>query len=199
VPKAQNKPIRDLVFNPTRRQFAAFGSVAALCSGSAGATSLTVGASSAKAPSHSVHRQGNLFRPESGEHPGLVMFASAAASHSANAAVAEQLASQGWAVLLVESHSSKDPDRINRDARAHVDWLVTQSGVAAIPAKESAANHCYTLRSFCAAQPKFSLASRDERQSASASAVLFAAPAALLAKHSENLNAAARALYRFSA
>jgi hypothetical protein len=112
--------------------------------------------------------------------------------------VAHQLASQGWAVLLVATQVTDDPDRINQAARKHVDWLVTQSGVAAVPAKESAANHGYSLHSFGAAQPRLSLASRDERRSAAASAVLFAAPAALLAKHSENLNAAARALYRLS-
>ncbi len=119
------------MFNPTRRQFAAFGSVAALWSGSAGAATLTNTASPAKAASHNVQRQGNLFQPETGEHPGLVMFASAAASRSANAAVAQQLASQGLAVLLVEAPVTDDPDRVIHDARVHIDWLVSQSGVAA--------------------------------------------------------------------
>lgn len=199
MPKSSKKSAGTQMFNPTRRQFAAFGSVAALWSGSAGAATLTNTASPAKAASHNVQRQGNLFQPETGEHPGLVMFASAAASRSANAAVAQQLASQGLAVLLVEAPVTDDPDRVIHDARVHIDWLVSQSGVAADPAKENALNHGYTLRSFCAAQPALSLASREQRRAASASGVLFAGPAAEFAKRSESLNAAARALHRLSA
>jgi hypothetical protein len=198
VSEATINPVRNLALNPSRRQFAALGAVAAIYSGSAAAAPLASNTKPLKTGSLKVTVDGNLFRPEAGEHPGLVMFASAAAANSANAAVAHQLASQGWAVLLVATQVTDDPDRINQAARKHIDWLVTQSGVAAVPAKESAANHGYSLHSFGAAQPRLSLASRDERRSAAASAVLFAAPAALLAKHSENLNAAARALHRFS-
>jgi hypothetical protein len=199
VSKALSNTAKKVAFNPNRREFAVLGAVAAFCSGSASATSLTDTTKSASPVSLTVNRQGNLFRPESGEHPGLVMFAAPAASHSANAAVAQQLASQGWAVLLVENHGTDDPARISRDAHAHADWLVAQPGVAAVSPEGNDAKHGFTLRSFSAVQPKLSLANREQRQAASASAVLFAAPTDMLAKRAESLNAAARALHRFSA
>lgn len=203
--KATIKPAKNLVLNPSRRQFAALGAVAAVCSGSAVAAPLAKSAKSRKTGSLKVKVESNLFRPELGEHPGLVMYASAVAAKSANAAVAHQLASQGWAVLLVEHGAVTDPRGITRETRAHVESLVAQPGVARPVAHATHGDskmHGFILRSVSAAQPSLSLASREERQSAAVCNVLFAAPGALLAKDRarlESLNSAARAVYRRAA
>lgn len=203
--KAANKPVKNLVFNPSRRQFAAVGAAAALWSGNAGATTLAAAAKPTKAASLKVQNKGNLFHPETDEHPGLVMFASAAVSHSANAAVAHQLASQGWAVLLVDAPEHADPARVNREAQAHAEWLVAQPGVLKTQnatTTAGASKHSFVLRSFSAAHPVLSLASRTERRAANASGTLFAAPAAILAQSKNCLNSlhsAARSLHRLSA
>lgn len=203
--KAANKPINNLSLTPSRREFAAIGAVTALWSGGAGATTLASAARSARSASLKVQNTGNLFRPVSDDHPGLVMFASAAASRSANAAVAHQLASQGWAVLLVDAPQNADTASLNRDAQAHVDWLVAQPGV--LNTKKATTNagtseHGFVLRSFSAAHPTLSLASRSERREANVSSTLFSAPAAILAQSKDRLNSlhsAARALHRYSA
>lgn len=203
--KAANKPVKNLVFNPSRREFAAVGATAAFWSGSAGATTLATAAQSTKTASLKVQKKGNLFHPATDEHPGLVMFASAAASRSANAAVAHQLASQGWAVLLVDTPEHSDPARVNKEAQAHTEWLVAQPGVLKAQTATVAAGtskHGFVLRSFSAAYPALSLASRSERRTANASGTLFAAPAAILAQSKDRLNSlhsAARSLHRLSA
>lgn len=201
MPEAGIKIDGKSVIAPSRRQFAALGAVTALWGGSAVAAPTSVARKPLAVRSVRAESGTMLFRPETGEHPGLVMFETSGSSHSANAAVAQQLASQGWAVLLVGPHSIDDPARITRDTRGYVRWLVSQPGVAAITAKERDSMDGFTLRSFSAAQPSLSLASREERRAAAACNVLFAAPGALLAKDGarcQSLNSAARALYRRS-
>ena len=188
-----NKAAMNLAFKPSRRDFAVFGAVAAMGSGAAAPLS----AATASATTHSlgVKNAGNLFRPETGEHPGLVMFASPAASRSANAAVAHQLASQGWAVLLVDTPAHGDSTRMNRDAKAHAKSLASQPGV--LTPKQG-----FVLRSFSAAHPSLSLASRAERRAANVSSTLFAVPANVLTQSKARLNSlhsAARALHRYAA
>lgn len=200
--EAANKITENRVFKPSRREFAAVSTVAALWSGNAVAAPLSASTKPQAVRSFAAGAHGMLFRPEAGEHPGLVMFESPGSSRSANAAVAQQLASQGWAVLLVETKVTDDPAVIIRDARAHVDWLVAQPGVSAPNADPVSKMHGFTLRSFSAAAPALSLASRDERRAAATSNMLFAAPGAVLAKDKrrcDSLNVAARALYKRSA
>ena len=201
--EAANNEALNLAVKPSRRDFAAFGAVAAM--GSSIAAPLAAASASDKPRSLVVKNEGGLFRPETGEHPGLVMFASVAASHSANAAVAHQLASQGWAVMLVNAPDYTDTVRVNRDAKAHAKWLLAQPGVSK-PKKSAAANSTSTdgfvLRSFSAAHPTLSLASRAERRAANASSTLFAVPATDLAQSKDRLNSlhnAARALHRYAA
>lgn len=199
--EAITKPAMNLVLNPSRRQFAALGAVAAVCSGHAVAAPLASHAMSRKTGTLKVKIEGNLFRPQVGEHPGLVMYASAAATKSANAAVAQQLASEGWAVLLVEAGLTDDPLRIAVDTRAHVGWLISQNGVSA-SGTDNDKMHGFVLRNFSAAQPMLSMASREKRQCAATCNILFAAPKALLAKdkaRTESLSSAARAIYRRAA
>ena len=191
--EAANKAAMNLAFKPSRRELAAFGAVAAI--GSAAAAPLSAATVATKTHSLSVKNDGHLFRPETGEHPGLVMFASPAASRSANAAVAHQLASQGWAVFLVDTPAHGDSARLNREAKAHAKSLVAQSGV--LTPKQG-----FVLRSFSAAHPTLSLASRAERRAANASSTLFAVPASALAQSKDRLNSlhsAARALHRYAA
>lgn len=138
-----------------------------------------------------------LFKPDAGEQPGLVMFAFAAASPSANAAVARQLAEQGWSVLLVDAPTGASPKAINRSARAHVAWLKAQPGVVATGGKDD-----FRLRSVVASFPQMSLASRAERQNAAKSSVLFAVPngeAGNTKARNESLVGAARTLHRLAA
>jgi hypothetical protein len=206
VPEITKEPAGNSVLNPSRRGFAAMGVIAAAWSGSAVAAPLAGNFKPQKAGALKVKVDGNLFRPEVGEHPGLVMFASAAVSSSANAAVAQQLASQGWSVMLVDSVPVDDPARITRAARAHVHSLLAQPGVleTTTPSanEDDRAMRGFMLRSVSAAQPSLSLASREERRSAAASNILFAAPGALLKKDQarfESLSGAARALHRRAA
>jgi hypothetical protein len=204
--EAVKLPNKKAIVNPSRREFGILGAAAAAIGWTKTASAeasvkLPVAKHKAVVPATVGQANGLLFRPETGEHPGLVMYASASASKRANAAVAEQLSSQGWAVLLVDAPASADPVRINRDNRAHVEWLVAQPGVSAAPAPASK-KHGFVLQSFSAAQPKLSLASREERQTAACTGVLFAAPAVVLARaeaRRESLNGAARSLYRLAA
>jgi hypothetical protein len=201
VLKAANNPATKSGFTPSRREFAAFGATAAMCSANAAPLAAATGVT--KSVVQKVKITGNLFQPETGKHPGLVMFASAAASRSANAAVAQQLAAQGWAVMLVDAPEHADTAQLNRDAQAHAKWLVSQAGVAA-PERASRAkglaSHGFVLRSFSAAHPALSLATRTERRAANASGTLFALPTATQSQDRLNsLHSAARALHRFSA
>lgn len=199
------KPTKNSTFAPSRREFAAIGAATALWSGSAGAAPLAAAAKPIKAKPLKVQVKGGLFRPETGEHPGLVMYSYPAASRAANAAVAHQLASQGWAVLLIETDASKNPADINRDAKRHVAWLTAQAGVAssgALAFAKRGSEHAFALRSYSAALKKFSLADRDQRRNAASSSVLFATPEGLVSKSEarrESLFAAARALHRLAA
>lgn len=173
-----NKP----AFNATRRQFAGMGAVAA----AAAATGLSV---SAKAAPLAVAERAlgtsaaTLFAPELGEHPGLVMFASPAASRSANAAVAKDLAAQGWAVMLVDAPRG-DVQQINLAAKAHAAVLEGQAGVA----KDAAG---YSLRSFDSGQ-----SSLGKRAAVARGAALFALPVgtAKSAARRDSLHGAARSL-----
>lgn len=178
------------VLNTTRRQFAAIGMVAA----TAAATGFSATANAAPLPVAARAVAGvsvaTLFAPELGEHPGLVMFASPAASRAANAVVAKELAGQGWSVLLVDPPLG-DEQQINRTAKAHTALLARQAGVAK-------AESGYSLRSFAAAPPAFSL---PGRRAGARSAVLFALPA-IAAKSDarrESLHKAARALQNLAA
>jgi hypothetical protein len=183
---------------PTRRQFAAMGAIATSMLGWRGTAAAAAVAISERSVSVATNRgevAGKLFKPEAGEQPGLLMFAYAAASPSANAAVARQLAEQGWSVLLVDAPASASPQAINRDARAHIAWLKAQPGVAG-------SIDDYRLRTVGATFPKLILASRAERQSASKSAVLFAVPTGRDSNtkaRAESLSGAVRALHRIAA
>lgn len=200
MPETSKNSTAKLAIEPTRRQFAAMGAIATTMlgwSGTAAAAPVAISERSASVATERGHVTGKLFKPEAGEHPGLVMFAFAAASPSANAAVARQLAEQGWSVLLVDAPTGANPQAINRDARAHIAWLNAQPGVVAVRGKDD-----YRLRSVAATFPKVSLASRAERQAASRSAVLFAVPAgqdSSTKARTESLTGAARALHRLAA
>lgn len=200
MPETSTQSTDKFAIEPTRRQFAAMGAIATTVMGWTGSAAA---ATPAAITEHSVHvsaQRGQIaatvFKPEIGEQPGLVMFAFAAASPSANAAVARQLAGQGWSVLLVDAPADATPQSINRDARAHFAWLAAQPGVAAGGKNE------FSLRTVAASFPKVSLASRTERQAASKSAVLFAVPEGQASKteaRAESLAGAARALHRLAA
>jgi hypothetical protein len=198
VPETSNNSTATLAIEPTRRQFAAMGAIATAAlgwSGSAAAAPIAVSESSATVATGRGAVTGKLFTPEAGEQPGLVMYAFAAASPSANAAVARQLAEQGWSVLLVDAPADASPQAINRDTRAHVAWLKAQPGVVG-------GTDDYRLRNVGATFPKLSLASRTERQAASKSAVLFAVPTGRDSNtkaRAESLSGAARALHRIAA
>lgn len=200
-----NSMKKSLNIKPSRREVAAVGAVAALWSGNAGAAVLQAAAAPVGAGPLPVKVEGNLFRPESGEHPGLVMFSHAAASDAANAAVAQQLAAQGWSVMLVDTQSRSDHRKILAEAGMHVEQLLTKSGVAAPgkAAKNAAAGKKgYQLHAVSAAYPGLSLASRDERREAALSSVLFSVPTALVAKDEkrmESLRSAVRALHKRAA
>lgn len=200
MPETFKDSTANLAIEPTRRQFAAMGAIATTMlgwSGTAAAAQVAISERSASVVTDRGQVAGKLFKPEAGEQPGLVMFAFAAASPSANAAVARQLAEQGWSVLLVDAPTGAGPQAINRDARAHIAWLNAQPGVVAVSGKND-----YRLRSVAATFPKVSLASRAERQAASRSAVLFAVPGGQDSNtkaRSESLTGAARALHRLAA
>lgn len=198
-------PTTSSAFMPSRRQLGAFGAAAAAL-GTAAAAPLVAATGVSRSPQLNVIKvEGNLFRPEAGKHPGLVMFSSAAASRSANAAVAHQLASRGWAVMLVDAPLHADPARLERDARTHVAWLSSQPGVAVSKPVSNAhgiSEQGYVLQSFSAAHPALSLASREKRRAANCSGVLFAVPAAVLAKaeaRRNSLHVAARSLHQLAA
>ena len=203
MPKTSRHSTDKLTVEPTRRQFVAMGAIATTVlgwSGTASAAPIAIGEHSVSVSAARGPVAARLFKPELGEQPGLVMFAFAAASPSANAAVARQLAEQGWSVLLVDAPTGASPEAINRDARAHSAWLTTQPGVAGGDLV-SGKNH-YRLRTVAASYPKVSLASRAERQAASRSAVLFAVPegqASNTKARAESLAGAARALHRLAA
>jgi hypothetical protein len=198
VPETSKDSTAKLAIEPTRRQFAAMGAIATTMlgwSGTAAAAPAAISERSANVATDRGQVTGKLFKPEAGEQPGLVMFAFAAASPSANSAVARQLAEQGWSVLLVDAPAGASPQAINRDARAHVAWLKEQPGVAT-------GTDDYRLRTVGATFPKLSLASRTERQAASKSAVLFAVPTGPDSNskaRTENLAEAARTLHRVAA
>jgi hypothetical protein len=202
VANASKNPAGKLAIEPTRRQFAAMGAVATSMlgwSGVAAAAPAAVSDSNVSVATELGQVAARLFKPEAGEQPGLVMFAFAAASASANAAVARQLAEQGWSVLLVDAPADATPQAINRAARAHTAWLNSQPGVAG--GNRSGGADDYRLRSIGATFPKLSLASRAERQAASRSAVLFAVPAGQdgnTKARTESLTGAARALHRLA-
>lgn len=173
------------VLNTTRRQFAAMSVAAAAATG--------IGSSASAAPLPVAERTvsgGALFAPVSGEHPGLIMFASPAASASANAAVANDLATQGWTVLLVDAPVG-DAQQINRAAKAHAATLAGMTGVAKADAG-------YSLRSFDEAQPLLGI---GKRPAAKRAAALFALPVATAkdAARRQSLHNAARSLYRLAA
>lgn len=105
---------------------------------------------------------------------------------AASQKVARSLASQGWAVLLVD-HASTDDREVTEQARACVAWLEQQDVVASTGKPEArignGVGHGYKLRSVSAALPRFSFASADERKMAAASATLFAVPDAVVPAH----------------
>jgi hypothetical protein len=203
VPETSKKLTGNLAIEPTRRQFAAMGAIATTIlgwSGTAAAAPIAIGERRVSVAAEQGQVAARLFQSEAGEQPGLVMFAFAAASPSANAVVARQLAEQGWSVLLVDAPTSASPQAINRDARAHIAWLNAQPGVASGNLAEG--KNDYRLRSVAATFPKVSLASRAERQAASRSAVLFAVPNGRDSNtkaRAESLTGAARALHRLAA
>lgn len=173
------------VLNTTRRQFAAMGVAAVAASGFSGSAS----AASLPVAERSVSGAA-LFAPTAGEHPGLVMFASPAASASANAAVARDLAKQGWAVMLVAAPSG-DVRQINQTAKAHTALLASQSGVITAEAG-------YSLRNFDEAAPLLGI---GKLPGAKRGAALFALPVAAAKSDArrQSLHNAARALYRLVA
>lgn len=173
--------------NATRRQFAAMGAAAFASVG------LGTRASAASMPVTERAVGGSaasLFVAESGEHPGLVMFAVPSASRAANAAVAKDLVRQGWSVLLVDKPEGDDR-RINRTAKAHTALLASQPGVASAEAG-------YSLCSFAAAKPVFGLA---KTRAETTGTLLVAIPVATRKDRvrRESLENAARLLHRYAA
>lgn len=171
------------VVQTSRRQFGIMGAVAAVA-GLASPASAAIGkvkavAKKASVPSPYGAMEATFIAPESGQHRGLVMWGKGAAS----AKVAHNLAAQGWAVLLVEEQAG-DAQQVNKQARACVEWLESQTAVASTgKSSERAATglgYGYTLRSVSAALPRFSFANTAQRQEAARSATLFAVPDAVV-------------------
>lgn len=177
----------------SRRGFAALGGAAALAAGSglAEAAALELNDSKETIATPQGAADARFVRPATGQHSGVVMWASANRIGAADMAAARKLAEQGFAVLVADlplhrivakDLSGLHADQlINRDARALVAWLSKQEAV--LPAEETAKSavglgNGYTLRSVSAARPYLSLASRAERMEAAQSARLFAVPKA---------------------
>lgn len=169
----------------TRRGFAAMGVAAVAASGFGGSALAAEVQVAERAISGAA-----LFAPTTGEHPGLVMFASSAVSTSASAAVARDLAKQGWVVMLVAAPTG-DVRAINQAARAHAALLAAQPGVAKAEAG-------YSLRSFDEAAPLLGI---GKLPAAKRGAALFAMPttAAKSDARRQSLHNAARALHRLAA
>lgn len=148
-----------------------------------------------------------FVRPDSGRHEPVVLWAAGGEGRSANVAVADYLAQQGFAVLMVDrpyhalaagQAGGLHVDQLaNRDARALVAWLNRQEGVN--PSREDAASvaglgHGFTLRNVSASHPRMSLASRSERQSAAQSAMMVAIPTAGVARKPERMEKLSQAV-----
>lgn len=201
--------------NVSRRGFAAMGAaVAAVASvGTAQAATPTALKKSREAIATPLGSTDAYFvRPDSGRHDPVVLWAAGGDQRGANVAVAEYLAQQGFAVLMVDRPyhviaagqiGGLHVDQLaNREARALVAWLNRQEGVQ--PSTESAAasaglGHGYTLRVISASHPRMSLASRSERQAAAQSGMMVAIPAkgvASKADRMEKLSQAVRLAHR---
>lgn len=180
----------------TRRGFAALGAAGAVaaCIGTAkaGAFELDETREAIATPHGSASSW--FVRPASGRHPGVVMWADPANLGGTDLAAARQLAQQGFAVLVVErgyrqlaaqTGGTASHQVINRDARALVAWLNTQSAVQPAVARATSVSglgHGYSLRTVTAAAPRLSLASREQRIAAAQSGLLFAVPDATVAR-----------------
>lgn len=187
----------------SRRQFGIMGAVAAMA-GLAQPAAAATGTSKAVERTVSVptpfgQADAKFFHPANGQYRGLVMWGSDVGSQK----VAQSLAAQGWAVLLVDG-SFNDATQVNQEARACVAWLEKQDAVASTgKAPEHGSNsvgYGYRLRTASAALSRFSFANDDERKLAAASATLFAVPDAVVPSHrTARLEDAARMKMRMSA
>ena len=174
----------------SRRQFGIMGAVAAMAglaqpaAAAVGTRKITEAAVSVPTPYGASSAR--FFHPATGQHRGLVMWGADASSQK----VAQSLASQGWAVLLVSPGSGADEhlDRqINKEARAYVAWLEAQDVVASTgkgaELTGATVGYGYKLRGVSAALPRFSFANDEQRKVAAASATLFAVPDAVVPSH----------------
>lgn len=201
--------------NVSRRGFAAMGAAAAAVAsvGTAQAATATVLKKSREVIATPLGSADAYFvRPDSGRHEPVVLWAAGGESRGASVAVADYLAEQGFAVLMVDrpyhALAAVQADGLhvdqltNRDARALVAWLNRQDGVQ--PSVESMADpvglgHGFTLRNISASHPRMSLANRSERQSAAQSAMMVAIPTAGVARkpdRMEKLSQAVRLAHR---
>jgi carboxymethylenebutenolidase len=203
----------------TRRGFGAIGAAGAFaaCAGAAKAKPATLVESRETVATPHGAAQAWFIRPDTGRHPGVVMWPDAAGLRNSTLAVARGLAAQGLSVLVVdrtyreaklaELNSGQGDTHhavqlANRDARAFVAWLNAQNSVQTASAKSggmSGIGHGYSLRSVSAAHPQLSLATKSERMAAAQSAFLFAVPDATVASMPEQmakLSEAARLTYR---
>lgn len=182
----------------TRRGFAAMG---------AGAAAFAVGAKASTGTLEVTERvvglpvgagslAAKIYEPNTGEHPGLIMWAPSGAGVRA---AATRLSEQGWSVLVVNEEKDIDSPAFKRKARQLVAWLQQQPSVARLPGKVSGGatdlGNGYVLRSVGATAPRLSLASAGERRIAAQTAYLFAMPSTETVRSPERLatlNEAAR-------
>ncbi len=196
--------------NVSRRGFAAMGvAVAAVAGvGTAKAATPTALRKSREVVATPLGNADTYFvRPASGRHEPVVLWAPGGEKRDANVAVADYLAEQGFAVLMVDrSYHDLAPGQTgglhvdqlaHRDASALVAWLNRQDGVqpsSGNPAAPTALGHGYTLRAISAAHPRMSLASRSERQVAAQSGMMVAIPAAGVARQPERMEKLSQAV-----
>lgn len=196
--------------NVSRRGFAAMGAAVAAAAGvgTAKAATPTALRKSREVIATPLGNADTYFvRPTSGQHEAVVLWAPGGEKRDANVAVADYLAEQGFAVLMVDrSYHDLAPGQIgglhvdqlaNRDARALVAWLNRQDGVQ--PSSESTAGpaalgHGYTLRTISAAHPRMSLANRSERQVAALSGMMVAIPTAGVARRPDRMEKLSQAV-----
>ncbi len=118
----------------SRREFAAFGAAAAFagCTGMSSGSIGDIAETAVTVPAEQGSRSGYFIHPANGRHPGVVLWSGAIGLRDAHRDVARQMAAQGWSVLVVDSgNAGHSAQRLNRDAKAHIAWLESQSVVAA--------------------------------------------------------------------
>lgn len=166
----------------------AAGAVAAVATpGVVHAAPFKVDAKRVSIPTQSGTVDGLFYAASGSKHPGVVMWADANGQ-----AVARRLAEQGFAVLLANGtrHMDADHQAINREAKGLVAWLSQQEGVEnvrALPKSNNGLGNGYVLRSITAAQPRLSLASKEERKAHAMGGMLVAMPVVSVARSPQRM------------